>query len=87
MAQAECITTAIRELPSRERPPKSTSPRPAHIVVYLTAIVADATQNIAGSTLDRRHLGKLLQEFLATVLGVIHTAAAEMRTHENWRVL
>jgi hypothetical protein len=32
MAQAECITTAIRELMSRERPPKSTSPvRLAHI--------------------------------------------------------
>jgi len=32
MAQAECITTAIRELMSCGRPPKSTSPvRPAHI--------------------------------------------------------
>jgi hypothetical protein len=32
MAQAECIITAIRELMSRERPPKSTSPlRLAHI--------------------------------------------------------
>ena len=32
MAQAECITTAIRELMSRGRPPKSTSPvRLAHI--------------------------------------------------------
>ena len=31
MAQAECITTAIRELMSRGRPPKSTSPvRAAH---------------------------------------------------------
>jgi hypothetical protein len=32
MAQAKCITTASRELMSRERPPKSTSPvRLAHI--------------------------------------------------------
>jgi hypothetical protein len=32
MARAECITTAIRELMSRGRPPKSTSPvRLAHI--------------------------------------------------------
>src|SRR5215813_2318246 len=32
MAQAECIITAIRELMSRGRPPKSTSPvRLAHI--------------------------------------------------------
>jgi hypothetical protein len=30
MAQAECVTTAIRELMSRGRPPKSTSPRAAH---------------------------------------------------------
>ena len=32
MAQADCISTAIRELMSRGRPPKSTSPvRLAHI--------------------------------------------------------
>jgi hypothetical protein len=115
MAQADCITTAIRELMSRGRPPNSTSPQPAHIEpvgtlagnlphaihseanskdferradhlekvfaalnVYLTAIVADAARNIPGSTLDRRHLEKLFQEFLAD--------AAEMRAHENWRV-
>jgi hypothetical protein len=37
MAQAECITTAIRELMSRGRPPKSTSPvRLAHIEFVAT---------------------------------------------------
>ena len=42
MAQAECITTAIRELMSCGRPPKSTSPvRPAHI-----EFVAALTGNI-----------------------------------------
>jgi hypothetical protein len=31
MAQAECITTAIRELMSRRRASNCTSPRPSHI--------------------------------------------------------
>ena len=42
MAQAERITTAIRELMSRGRPPKSTSPvRAAH-----TEFVADLAGNV-----------------------------------------
>jgi hypothetical protein len=42
MAQAECITTAIRELMSRGRPPKSTSPvRLAH-----TELVASLAENV-----------------------------------------
>jgi hypothetical protein len=42
MAQAECITTAIRELMSRGRPPKSTSPvRLAH-----TEFVAALAENV-----------------------------------------
>jgi hypothetical protein len=124
MAQAECITTAIRQLMSRGRPPKSTSPvRAAHIEfvaalagnvpdpihsdghsedlegradhlekvfaalhVYLTAIIAELTQDIAASTLDRRYLEGLFQQFSADALGAIRDAAAEMRGRENWRV-
>jgi hypothetical protein len=42
MAQAECITTAIRELMSHGRPPKSTSPvRLAH-----TEFVAALAENV-----------------------------------------
>jgi hypothetical protein len=42
MAQADCITTAIRELMSRGRPPKSTSPvRAAH-----TELVAARAGNV-----------------------------------------
>jgi hypothetical protein len=41
MAQAECITTAIRELMSRGRPPKSTSPvRLAH-TEFVAALVGN----------------------------------------------
>ena len=123
MAQAECITTAIRELMSRGRPPKSTSPvRRAHtefvaalagnapdpihadvdsedldgradhlervfaaLHVYLTAIVADTAQNVPGGTLDRRNLDNRCEDLSADALGVIRSAAAEMREHENWR--
>jgi phage terminase Nu1 subunit (DNA packaging protein) len=122
MAQAERITTAIRELMSRGRPSKSTNPvRVAHsgliaalpanvphlihsdancealedradhlqrvfaaLHVYVTAIIAETAQNIPGSTLDRRYLDHLFQQFDA--LGVIRNAAAEIRVHENWRV-
>jgi hypothetical protein len=121
MAQAERITTAIRELMSRGQPPKSTSPaRGAHtefiaalagtapppvhsdansedlerradylqrllaaLHVYFTAIFAETTQNTPGSTLDRRYLDNLLQQFSADAVGVIQNAAAEMRTHER----
>jgi hypothetical protein len=58
----------------------------AALHLYLTAIVADTARNIPGSTLDRRYLEKLFQEFLADTLGVIRNAAAEMRAHENGRV-
>jgi hypothetical protein len=122
MAQAELITTAIRELVSRGEPPRSTSPRSAHtefiaalagnaphaihskataedlerraehlqrvftaLHVYVT-LIADSAQNFPGSTLDRRYLDSLFQQFSADAVGIIRNAAAEMRVHENWRV-
>jgi hypothetical protein len=122
MAQAERITTAIRELMSRGEPPRSTSPRSAHtefiaalagnaphaihskataedlerraehlqrvftaLHVYVT-LIADSAQNFPGSTLDRRYLDSLFQQFSADAVGIIRNAAAEMRVHENWRV-
>jgi hypothetical protein len=46
MAQAECITTAIRELMSRGRPPKSTNPvRLAHIE-FVAALAGNAPHPI-----------------------------------------
>jgi hypothetical protein len=122
MAQAERITTAIRELMSRGEPSRSTSPRSAHtefiaalagnaphaihskataedlerraehlqrvftaLHVYVT-LIADSAQNFPGSTLDRRYLDSLFQQFSADAVGIIRNAAAEMRVHENWRV-
>jgi hypothetical protein len=46
MAQAECITTAIRELMSRGRPPKSTNPvRQAH-TEFVAALAGNAPDSI-----------------------------------------
>ena len=46
MAQAECITTAIRELMSRGQPPKSTSPvRLAH-TEFVAALAGNLPQPI-----------------------------------------
>ena len=125
MAQAEHITTAIRELMSRGRPLKSTNrvraahtefvaalagnaPHPirsdpnwealeeradhlektiAALQVYLSAIIAETEEDISASTLDRRYLDGLFQQFSADVLGAIRDAAAEMRVRENWRAL
>ena len=124
MAQAEHITTAIRELMCRGQPLKSTNrvraahtefvaalagnaPHPtrsdtnwealegwadhlektiAALHVYVTAIIAETAQHIPASTLDRRYLDGLFQQFSAEVLGAIRDAAAEMRVRENWRV-
>jgi adenylate kinase family enzyme len=123
MAQAEHITTAIRELMSRGQPLKSTNRvRAAHtefvaalagnaqhpirsdanweplkgradhlektiaaLHVYLSAIIAETAEDIPASTLDRRYLDGLFQQFSADVLGAIRDAAAEMRVRENWR--
>jgi hypothetical protein len=124
MAQAERITTAIRDLMSRGRPSKSTSSaRAAHtefvaalaanaprqlnsganspdlegradhlekafaaLHVYLAAILAETAQDIPASTIDRRYLDGLFQQFSADVLGAVREAAAEMPGHENWTV-
>src|SRR5262245_23856540 len=65
MAQAECITTAIRELMSRGRPPKSTSPvRLAHMEL-VAALVGNVPHpiyaDVDSEDLDGRadHLEKM----------------------------
>src|SRR5690242_569444 len=123
MAQAESITMAIRQLMSRGRPPKSTSPvRQAHtklvaalagnvphpiyaeanaddlddradhlekvfgaLHAYLAVIKDDTAQNIPGGALDHRYLDNLFQDLSADGVGVMRTAAEEMREDENWR--
>jgi hypothetical protein len=55
MAQAECITTAIRELMSRGRPPKSTNPvRLAH-TEFVIALAGNAPDPI-NADLDSEEL-------------------------------
>jgi hypothetical protein len=83
---------------SRGQPLKSTNrARAAHteadhlektiaaLHVYLSAIIAETAQDIPASTLDRRYLDGLFQQFSADVLGAIRDAAAEMRVRENWK--
>jgi hypothetical protein len=123
MAQAERITTAIRELMSRGQPLKSTNraraahtefvaslagnaPHPirsdtdcealegradhlqkvfAALYVYISAIIAEITEKIPRSTLDRRYLDELLRGVAAEALRVFRDAGAEMRGEENHR--
>src|SRR6516162_454614 len=55
MAQAECITTAIRELMSRGQPPKSTSPvRLAHI--EFVAALAGNVPHVSYTDIDSEDL-------------------------------
>ena len=77
MAQAECITTAIRELMSRGRPPKSTSPvRLAHMEL-VAALVGNVPHpiyaDVDSEDLDGRadHLEKVfaaLHVYLTTII-------------------
>ena len=46
MAQAECITTAIRELMSRGRPPKSTSPVRLAYIELVAALAGNVPRPI-----------------------------------------
>ena len=78
MAQAECITTAIRELMSRGRPPKSTSPvRLAH-TEFVAALAGNAPHpiytDVDSEDLDGRadHLEKVfaaLHVYLTAIIG------------------
>ena len=77
MAQAECITTPIRELMSRGRPPKSTSPvRLAH-AEFVAALAGNVPHpiyaDVDSEDLDGRadHLEKVfaaLQVYLTAII-------------------
>ena len=77
MAQAECITTAIRELMSRGRPPKSTSPVRLAYTEFVAALAGNAPHpiypQVGSDDLDGRadHLEKVfaaLHVYLRAVL-------------------
>ena len=65
MAEAECITTAIRELMSRVRPPNSTSPARLAHTEFVAALAANVPHpidtDVDSEDLDGRadHLEKL----------------------------
>ena len=124
MAQTENITTAIRQLMSRGRPTKSTSPvRQAHtefvaalagnvphpmyaevnaddlggraehlqkvfgaLHAYLAVLIGDTAEKTPGGVLDRRRLDNLFEDLSGDGVGVMRTAAEEMRERENGRV-
>jgi len=76
MAQAECITTAIRELMSRGRPPKSTSPvRLAHIEFVAAfagnvpnPIYADVDSNLEGRADHLEKVFAALHVYLTAII-------------------
>ena len=81
MAQAECITTAIRELMSRGRPPKSTNPvRAAHteFVVTLAGNIPHPIFSVVDSQdLDARadHLEKMFAALHVYLTAIIADTA------------
>jgi hypothetical protein len=81
MAQAECITTAIRELMSRGRPPKSTNPvRLAH-TEFVTALAGNAPDpiyaDVDSEDLDGRadHLEKVFAALHVYLTAIIADTA------------
>jgi hypothetical protein len=81
MAQAECITTAIRELMSRGQPPKSTSPvRLAH-TEFVAALAGNLPQpiyaDVNSEDLDGRadHLEKVFAALLLYLTAIIADTA------------
>jgi len=57
----------------------------AALHIYLAAFIADTALNLPGSTLDRQHFDRLLQNLSADALRVMRNAADQMREHEHWR--
>jgi len=81
MAQAECITTAIRELMSRGRPPKSTSPvRLAH-AKFVAALAGNVPHpiyaDVDSEDLDGRaeHLERVFAAFHVYLTAIIADTA------------
>ena len=81
MAQAECITTAIRELMSRGRPPKSTNPvRLAH-TEFVATLAGNAPDpiyaDVDSEDLDGRadHLEKVLAALHVYLTAIIADTA------------
>jgi hypothetical protein len=83
MAQAERITTAIRELMSRGRPPKSTSVRAAH-TEFVAALAGNAPRPIHSETdweaLEGRadHLQKVLAALHVYLTAIIAETAQDI---------
>ena len=75
MAQADSITTAIRQLMSRGRPPKSTNPERAAHIQFVSALAENAPRPLHPETnsedLEGRadHLEKLFAALLNAALG------------------
>ena|ERR1700730_16495071 len=81
MAQAECITTAIRELMSRERPPKSTSPTQAAHTEFVATLAGNIPHPIFATVdsddLDARadHLEKVFAALHVYITAIIADTA------------
>jgi hypothetical protein len=81
MAQAACIITAIRELMSRGRPPKSTSPARLACTEFVAALAANVPHpiyaDVDSEDLDGRayHLEKLFAALHVYLTAVIADTA------------
>jgi hypothetical protein len=81
MAQAECITTAIRELMSRGRSPKSTSPVRAAHTEFIAALAGNIPHPICvavdSEDLDSRadHLEKVFAALHVYITAIIADTA------------
>jgi hypothetical protein len=89
MAQAECITTAIRELMSRGRPPKSTSPvRLAH-TEFVAALAGNVPHpiytDVDSEDLDSRadHLEKVFAALHVYLTAIIADGTLDRRYLDN----
>jgi hypothetical protein len=84
MAQAECVTTAIRELMSRGQPPKSTSPRAA-FTEFLAALAGNAPHPIHSSPLSEDlewradHLEQMLAALHVYLTAIVSDTAQNIR--------
>jgi hypothetical protein len=80
MAEAECITTAIRELMSRGRPPKSTSPvRLAH-TEFVAALAGNIPRRICADVDSEDLDGRAdhLEKVFAALHGYLTAIIADM---------
>jgi hypothetical protein len=85
MAQAECVTTAIGELMSRGRPPKSTTPAQAAHTEFVAALAGNVPPHRVNAEVDSDDLDTRA-DHLERVFAALHVYFSVIITDDSQNI-